>query len=184
MSTEVKGALISAAALVVVAIIPFLFQWINSNHPIFSPTPTPTPIPISTSTQTPIPIPTSTLTLTPPTPTPSPTPTIPPTLMISTRSIIAANCPMGMRLTKEYGLIVSVKGYVCDMTLSITGQGSLNWTVSGQPQGVQISPQQGVLRSGQSAVPITIFLPVQMCPVTVTLTFTSQTNTGSVTLSC
>lgn len=70
----------------------------------------------------------------------------------------------------------------CQVALSLSGQGSLNWAASGGLSGTQFNPQQGTLESGQS-VTVTISVSVVYgiavpgtCPTTVNLIFTNETN--------
>ena len=163
MSKEVKVALITAASLIVVGLLPFIIP------PIIGLITPPTPSP--TVTQQPG------LTLTVP----------PPNLIASPMSIDAkTDC--------SYSLLTYVYTYTCHEALSISGQGSLNWTASGGPSSTRFNPQHGTLEPGQS-ITVTISVPVRnliyvgspspgICPTIANLIFTSRTNTVIIQWSC
>ncbi len=163
MSKEVKVALITAVSLIVVGLLPFIIP------PLISWLVT-TPIPSPTVTQQ-----------------PSPTP---PTLIVSPMSIDAnTNCKFSSSKS-VFNTINYI--YICHEALSISGQGSLNWTASGGPPNTIFNPQHGTLEPGQS-VTVTISVLVRstihigspgICPTIANLIFTSRTNTVIVQWSC
>jgi hypothetical protein len=161
MSKEVKVALITAASVIIVGLLPFIIR------PITPPTPTPSP----TVTQQ-----------------PSLPPTVPPPTLIASPMSIDAKTDC------SYSLSTYVYTYTCHEALSISGQGSLNWTASGGPSSTRFNPQHGTLEPGQS-ITVTISVPVRnliyvgspspgICPTIANLIFTSQTNTVIVQWRC
>jgi hypothetical protein len=119
----------------------------------------------------------------------------PPILIVSPSSIKAeTDCHHRSGDTAPSPIVHAI--YDCQVALSASGQGGLNWAVSGGVQGTQFSPQQGTVEPGQSMSVFisvtTILFPVPggiagTCPTTTHLIFTNETNpsdTETVTWSC